>query len=576
MEREERLKDFRSDELVGQGNYGKVYHLVQNGENQAVKVIDIYSQNSDFNEILGMNSQDELEDKTQKIMNEIDVLYKLKGNTHIVNYIDHYISKQKDKYSLYIKMEYLQSLNTFYSKDIDSKQAIGICYDVLDALSVCEDSHIVHGDIKPQNIMVDEDGHHKLTDFGISKILNNKTGVNDYTPAYAPPEVILERKYTEQSDLYSLGLVIYQMFNDCLLPFMKKDFQKKETQEIIEKRLNEELPQPSHGNKEMNAFLLKALDKDPKKRFQNAKEMKSELQKLEEENKIPSIMISLPVLIAIAVKFNHFSVYAKTPTPVVKKSLVQTIKSASITTKIIGAIVGALIVCSASYFGVQGVKNITHSTPHGEFAKENESLDAKTIYDNLVKKMNSEVTYYSWVMTNPYARYDNEIFKKNGKVAIIQRFIPNDEDVQYSIFADEKEYSMRMEEGSDIRNLNILDRDDASTNIMNSFYEIEGCEVKSLDKQVIDEKIVLTFKLYISTDQEPYSINSITIGDNGLIEKYESKIYEDAQYKNIKIIHTSIYSHYNEKTTSYLDEEIEKIKTYDGLTSEELAEKIKR
>ncbi|MEG0368347.1 MAG: serine/threonine-protein kinase, partial [Coprobacillus sp.] len=295
-------------DLIGKGNFGAVYEIEKDGEKEAMKVVNIYPSNTDFNEILGVDNHGELEEKTSLVMKEIDMLYHLKGNTHIVNYIDHYVDKKEDVYSLYLKMEYLQRLDNYYGKEIESDKALSITYDILDALTICEDNNIVHGDIKPQNIMVDNHGNNKLTDFGISKIMNQEK-ISNYTPAYAAPEIITDGRYTKQSDLYSLGLVIYQIYNNNLLPFMKNNFEKKDTSKIIERRLNKDVPAPTNGSKELNEFLSKALNRNPEERFQSAKEMKDELQRLDNNSLLPKVMVALPVMMAVAIKMNSFSVF---------------------------------------------------------------------------------------------------------------------------------------------------------------------------------------------------------------------------------------------------------------------------
>lgn len=352
------FKDRVKKSVLGKGSYGTVYRMDNlESPDTAIKAIQIISKNADFNAILGESNISELEEKTNQLMQEVALMYKLKGQTHIVNYIDHFVEKNHDYYTMYIEMELLKKLDKYYGDTIETNDILKICYEVLDALELCEENHIVHGDIKPQNIMVDELGHTKLTDFGISKVMNTYSEVSNYTPAYAAPEVINDKKYTEQSDLYSLALVIYQFFNDSLLPFMNTNFKDKDIKKAIDKRLNEKIPEPKHGTNEFNQFLMKALHHDSSQRYQNATEMKNALQALEQENKVPKIAVALPIFLSIAYKLNTFRVYAATSSVAKTMSLLDTVKNLTLNAKISVGIATAVVLGGGTVAGVNMFSN---------------------------------------------------------------------------------------------------------------------------------------------------------------------------------------------------------------------------
>ena len=100
------------------------------------------------------------------------------------------------------------------------------------------------------------------------------------TFGYMAPEVYLRMATDERSDLYSLGLVLYQCLNDNRLPFVPKGFTPEDISEARKKRFaGEKIPEPTHGSKGLKAVVLKALAYQPKDRYQTAQEMYSALEK---------------------------------------------------------------------------------------------------------------------------------------------------------------------------------------------------------------------------------------------------------------------------------------------------------
>ena len=125
-------------------------------------------------------------------------------------------------YDVLIRMELLTPLTRWVrGKEIAVRDAARIGRDVARALSACESRGIVHRDVKPENIMVDEWGNFKLGDFGVARTLEGtRTATTAGTETYMAPEVIRHDRYNQTVDIYSLGLVMWWLLNDYRLPFM--------------------------------------------------------------------------------------------------------------------------------------------------------------------------------------------------------------------------------------------------------------------------------------------------------------------------------------------------------------------
>lgn len=178
-------------------------------------------------------------------------------------------------------MEYIEgeSLKSCIDRgNISKDKLVFYLSQMLDALGYCHKSGLIHRDIKPSNFMVNKDGHIKLLDFGISKDLNKSgeythTGTSQMlgTPVYMSPEQVLEtRAVDERSDIYSLGVVLWQMISGHK-PY---DSNTLSAFQIQSKIVNEPL---SLLNSEMDGIIQKCTDKDPNKRFANCEEIKRAL-----------------------------------------------------------------------------------------------------------------------------------------------------------------------------------------------------------------------------------------------------------------------------------------------------------
>ena len=157
------------------------------------------------------------------------------------------------------------------------EEALHITIQVCHALRYAHTKNIVHRDIKPSNIMLTNEGQVKLVDFGISFVASD--GENSVpglvgTPSYMAPELLDAKSPSEQSDQFSLGVVLYEMVTGRL-PFAGAD-----AHGVLYKIINEEPAAVEEGSASLSEVIFKMLAKDPEKRFKSIHELEQELQAL--------------------------------------------------------------------------------------------------------------------------------------------------------------------------------------------------------------------------------------------------------------------------------------------------------
>ncbi len=198
----------------------------------------------------------------------------------------------EDNGQYYIVMEYIEGkhLKSLIKKrgTLTVSEVIDIMLQITDGLACAHDSYIIHRDIKPQNIMILENGLVKITDFGIAMAINSTqlTQTNSVMGSvhYLPPEQANGKGSTLKSDIYSMGILMYELLSG------KLPYKGDNAVEIALKHMKEPLPSIKEYVPDLpqsvENVILKATAKNPKNRYADAREMNEDLKTVLDDSRL--------------------------------------------------------------------------------------------------------------------------------------------------------------------------------------------------------------------------------------------------------------------------------------------------
>ena len=254
------------NERIGSGGMASVYRASQSNfqRDVALKVL---------RQDLGSD-----EKYSERFVQESQIIAKL-HHSHIVQVYD--VGQFKNLF--YVAMEFLSGRNLsemLRQQRVDRTRAVRIFSQIASALDYSHQKGIVHRDVKPDNIMFRDDGAAVLTDFGIAKDTDaamelTQTGTIMGTPKYMSPEQIRGGTVSPCSDLYSLGVVFYQMLTGGV------PYSGATLVEVAVKHLNEPIPTLDDELAHFQPIIDKILAKKPEERYLRGKEILNDLAKVE-------------------------------------------------------------------------------------------------------------------------------------------------------------------------------------------------------------------------------------------------------------------------------------------------------
>ncbi len=267
--------------LIGEGSLGKVF---------AVRVEDDGLQSEAALKAVTISQSPE---QKQRTVEQIALVNALKSCDNIVSYENYQILPHPEGtgWDILLLMELLTPLDQYLRQQSLSRQEIlHLGIDLCKALEQCRHHRIVHLDIKPGNIFRAADGTWKLGDFDIARVPNDGTAPSSPggTLSYMAPEVYTGKDCGFQADLYSLGLVLYQLLNGNRLPFLPAapaPFSFADREQALRQRLSgAPLPMPGHADKRLGEIVRKACAFEPQNRYADAAQMRQALEQVDDSS----------------------------------------------------------------------------------------------------------------------------------------------------------------------------------------------------------------------------------------------------------------------------------------------------
>ena len=276
------LFNFKPLKTIYENSIFKIYKVEkEDGTIAVVKKITLPISDDDAVKLMESGKILFLQDATnyylQQMNKEIEILKKLNNEKNILHYQDKYEETIDGKTSYYIIMEYAEDCSSYFQREgVSESDVIKLGIDICRALEACQKNNIYHNDIKPANLFYNGE-EYKLGDFGNSTQGSDNNIINFGSMNYISPEVYERKPTTSTSDIYSLGIVMYQLLTNHL-PFTTTE---ESEEKALEKRMSGiAIPPIDTSNKELANIVLKACSYDINNRYQSVSELKKDLEQI--------------------------------------------------------------------------------------------------------------------------------------------------------------------------------------------------------------------------------------------------------------------------------------------------------
>ena len=258
-------------EELGRGGMGRVYRVLDKKINEEVALKLIKPEIADRKTI-------------ERFGNELKMARKISHKNVCRMY---HLSEESGTH--YITMEYVpgETLKSMIrmTKQLSVGTAVSIAKQICEGLNEAHRLGVVHRDLKPQNIMIDKQGNARIMDFGIARSLESKgttrPGVMIGTPEYMSPEQTEFREVDQRSDIYSLGITLFEMLTGRI------PFEGETPISVAMKHKSEKPPDPAKLNpqipEDLSQVILTCLEKDREKRYQSIDKLLAALKAMEED-----------------------------------------------------------------------------------------------------------------------------------------------------------------------------------------------------------------------------------------------------------------------------------------------------
>jgi serine/threonine protein kinase len=256
----QKIDRFNIHQVLGQGSQGIVYLADDPDLNRKVAIKSV-----------NLKTGLQFDGNVDQLLAEARTVSKLQ-HSNIVGIFD--IGMQEN--APYLVLEFIdgESLKSKIHQGCSLDQKISITRDILQGAAAAHDQDIVHCDIKPANIMLSEQGQAKIADFGLAFLTDAAGRDSDAlygTPQYMAPEYLETHKHQKVSDVFSIGLVCYELLTGT------PAFTGKDVYQVINAIANNEVTPPSRVNgdidERLDALIMKSLEKDPARRYPDANAM---------------------------------------------------------------------------------------------------------------------------------------------------------------------------------------------------------------------------------------------------------------------------------------------------------------